>query len=95
MKPFQSCGRKRKRAAVMQTQKEQEDMVFTTTQLLHLDSISDSSAAATMLGMYCCLLMSHDTRKTVIGVNPLEPHFYVENLGLQGYTYFSYFCSKT
>ena len=47
----------------MQTQKEQEDMVFTTTQLLHLDSRSDSSAAATVLGMYCCLLMSHDTRK--------------------------------
>ena len=28
-------------------------------------------------------------------VYPLKPHFYMEKWGLQGYTYFSYFCSKT
>ena len=26
---------------------------------------------------------------------PLTPHFYIVNWGLQGYTLFSYFCSKT
>ena len=26
---------------------------------------------------------------------PLTPHFYILKLGLQGYTLFSYFCSKT
>ena len=28
-------------------------------------------------------------------IYPLKPHFYIEKWGLQGYTYFSYFCSKT
>ena len=26
---------------------------------------------------------------------PLKPHFYMQNWGMQGFTYFSYFCSKT
>ena len=59
-------------------------LTFGNFDLLSLDSISKE----------ICPSMIHQ-ETCPCNVYPLEPHFYIAKLGMQGYTYCSYFCSKT
>ena len=72
-------------------------ILFTFTSFF--DEIHESKENCPKLGAaFCCVTSGailFITKTSPYNEDPLTPHFYKVKLGFTGYTFFSYFCSKT
>ena len=66
------------------------NIVFTEVALV--EKIKELDLEMVSHTFYTCFYI---TKTSLCNEHPLSPHFHIVNWGLQGYTFFSYFCSKT